>query len=141
MSAARSLYERTRMAFDASWCHLTPKDPASAPTQIETGTECHSRGREIQITNYREDSSSLHTLSAENAQVTFGADCPHATEEWLQEWRRENPKLICARCWLERRGRLPLKEPAKPPLKSRGTVAAGAARNHAGVRPTGGRRA
>jgi hypothetical protein len=37
------------------------------------------------------------------------APCPHVTDPDLAEWFAENPKLTCARCWLERRGR-PIQE-------------------------------
>lgn len=29
--------------------------------------------------------------------------CPHVTDPVLAEWHAENPKLVCARCWLEGR--------------------------------------
>lgn len=64
--------------------------------------------------------------------------CPHVKEQWLREWYAEHPEVTCARCWLERKGRLALEGPAKTPLKSRGTVATGAARNHIVARYTGG---
>jgi hypothetical protein len=44
------------------------------------------------------------SVPVENTQVTSGTFCPHVSEQWLREWYAENPKLTCARCWLEGRG-------------------------------------
>ena len=32
--------------------------------------------------------------------------CPHVNDEELAYWRAENPKFICARCWLHRQREL-----------------------------------
>jgi len=40
--------------------------------------------------------------SVENPQVTTSTPCQHVSDLGLIEWRQENPKLVCARCWLER---------------------------------------
>jgi hypothetical protein len=38
------------------------------------------------------------------AQVTPSTPCPHVTDPDLIEWYAENPKVTCARCWLEKKG-------------------------------------
>lgn len=37
------------------------------------------------------------------------APCPHVTEAWLAQWYAGHPEVVCARCWLERKGR-PIRE-------------------------------
>lgn len=34
--------------------------------------------------------------------VPLFSPCPHVTDPVLIEWYAENPKVVCARCWLER---------------------------------------
>jgi hypothetical protein len=57
-----------------------------------------------------------------------GTPCPHATDPELAEWYAENPKLTCARCWLERHGM-----PIQAGLAARPEGAADGARNGGGV--------
>ena len=44
--------------------------------------------------------------------------CPHVTDPELAEWYAENPKLTCARCWLEAKGGKIRGETNSPPARS-----------------------
>ena len=85
MSAARSLYERVRahVGKEASGMSL-----ARASVQTRQGPS---------------PSYSI-PVPVEKPQVTTSTFCPHV-EGWLAEWYAENSKVVCARCWVESRGR------------------------------------
>jgi hypothetical protein len=86
MNTAPSLYERMRARVEQKASNLS-----LARARIETQDTV---------------SSSLNSaVPVEKPQVTTSTPCPHVTDPVLAESYRNNPKLTCARCWLERRGR------------------------------------
>jgi len=106
MSAAPSLYERIRALVDAEASGLSlarakhEQDKPFSPLNI-TPTPVENP----QVTTSTPTPASGDSLSRQNPQVTTSTPCPHVTDPDLAQWYAENPKLTCARCWLERHGR------------------------------------
>ena len=96
MSAAPSLYERIRALVDAEASGLSlarakhEQDKPFSPLNI-TPTPVENP----QVTTSTPTPAPGDSLSRQNPQVTTSTPCPYA----------ENPKLTCARCWLEKHGR------------------------------------
>jgi hypothetical protein len=90
MSAAPSLYEKIRALVEEEASGLS-----LARARVET----------------RQGSSPSYSIPIpdENPQVTTSTPCPHVTDPDLAEWYAEHPQVVCARCWLERKGR-PIRE-------------------------------
>jgi hypothetical protein len=78
-------------------------DRVKALEAVTERPKCHSRVREE--TKDREVFSSLPITRAQVTFQTLPADrrpCPHVTDPELAAWYAEHPKVVCARCWLER---------------------------------------
>jgi len=103
MNAAPSLYERMRALVDPKASNLS-----LARARIQTQDTVSP--------------SSSSAVPVENPQVTSSTLCPHVADPELAEWYAEHPEVICARCWLERRGK-PIqarrRSPTLPPGPSR----------------------
>lgn len=69
-------------------------------------------------------------FSAQAERASNG--CPHVTEDWLREWYAANPKLTCARCWLEKKKRA-IQAVENPPTNS-SSPPAGTPRNRGAAR-------
>jgi len=101
MSAAMSLYERLRGAMDEQPSGMSlarargeRQDKASSLFSSVTPVEIP------QVTTSTPEQGA-DSLSARIPQVTTSTPCQHVTDPELREWFAENPKLTCARCWLE----------------------------------------
>ena len=93
MSAAKSLYDRIRGSY---------VDLGEAAEEKNNQNVTCVREKEISDST---PSLSKNSLSSTKRSSDVLAVCPHVKEDWLAQWYAENPKLTCARCWLERRGR------------------------------------
>jgi hypothetical protein len=98
-----SLYARMKAVVDAETSQVSLahtrrgrgySDPSHSPADPES----------VEIAQVTTGTPLLESapLSTRKPQVTVGTPCRHVTDPHLADWYAENPKLTCARCWLER---------------------------------------
>ena len=100
MRHALDLYERLRVRIRSHVTNGTPDE--AAPSQMSharAGVESHVISSES-ISDYARARGS-DTRDTSSPPLDYPV-CPHVDDIELAYWYAENPKVTCARCWLER---------------------------------------
>ncbi len=108
LALIREAFESVRADYVSGALALLDTDPAlcqqfrQAETAVDAVVKVGPTERELRAALAAHVAVIRECIDRRRAQMEAAADCHHATDSELRAWRRGNPALECARCWLER---------------------------------------